>query len=230
MHAKGQKNMEGKQGAQLHPAQNMNVILQFEFFNARFYYPLFRKTTLLFWPGLTRSSAAPLNWMHSTQIPERKRQKPSSDLFSFHGAILHQLSRTHSKPNTRQGIKQTYDSLCRFTCSSLKHVCASCDGVVKRSRVTYQEDVIKDLCRTVHLAQDHNHLIVYEFLELPKVACHAHFQLCSDLHTKYKHILKFKIFIQMPQREKIPFQYKQFEQLIQDLATSMESADLLLYR
>lgn len=49
------------------------------------------------------------------------------------------------------------------------------------SESTYQEDVIKDLRRTVHLAQDDNHLIVDELLELSQVACHVHFQLCSDL-------------------------------------------------
>lgn len=41
--------------------------------------------------------------------------------------------------------------------------------------------MFKDLCRTVHLAQDDNHLIVDEFLELSQVAGHVHFQLRSDL-------------------------------------------------
>ncbi|TNN67296.1 hypothetical protein EYF80_022403 [Liparis tanakae] len=33
-------------------------------------------------------------------------------------------------------------------------------------KVTYQEDVFKDLRRTVHLAQNEDHLIVYELFEL----------------------------------------------------------------
>lgn len=41
--------------------------------------------------------------------------------------------------------------------------------------------MFKDLCRTVHLAQDDNHLVVDEFLELSQVAGHVHFQLRSDL-------------------------------------------------
>lgn len=45
----------------------------------------------------------------------------------------------------------------------------------------YQEDVVKDLSRTVHLAQNNNHLFVDELLELSQVACHVHFQLCPDL-------------------------------------------------
>lgn len=48
-------------------------------------------------------------------------------------------------------------------------------------RLTYQEHVVKDLRRTVHLAQNDNHLIVDELLELSQIACHVHFQLCSDL-------------------------------------------------
>lgn len=54
-------------------------------------------------------------------------------------------------------------------------------GVLK---ATYQEDVFKDLCRTVHLAQNENHLIVYELFELSQVACHVHFQLSSNLRNK----------------------------------------------
>lgn len=45
--------------------------------------------------------------------------------------------------------------------------------------------MLKDLCRTVHLAQNGNHLIVNEFLELSQVARHVHFQLCSDLQNTY---------------------------------------------
>lgn len=41
--------------------------------------------------------------------------------------------------------------------------------------------MFKDLCGTVHLTQDDNHLFVNEALELPQVACHVHFQLCPDL-------------------------------------------------
>lgn len=52
------------------------------------------------------------------------------------------------------------------------------------SEATYQEDVIKDLRRTVHLAQNDYHLVVNVLLELSQVACHVHFKLCSDLqHT-----------------------------------------------
>lgn len=55
--------------------------------------------------------------------------------------------------------------------------------VLQRTSSTYQEDVIKDLRRTVHLAQDDNHLIVDELLELSEVARHVHFQRCSDLRN-----------------------------------------------
>lgn len=54
-------------------------------------------------------------------------------------------------------------------------------GIEVFQRSTYQEDVVKDLRRTVHLAQNDNHLIVDELLELSQIACHVHFQLCSDL-------------------------------------------------
>lgn len=50
---------------------------------------------------------------------------------------------------------------------------------------TYQKDVIKDLCRTVHLAQNDNHLVVDELFELSQIACHVHFQLCADLQSKH---------------------------------------------
>lgn len=58
------------------------------------------------------------------------------------------------------------------------------------SESTYQEDVIKDLRRTVHLAQNDNHLIVDELLKLSQVACHVHFQLCSDLRNKSSQRIK----------------------------------------
>lgn len=48
---------------------------------------------------------------------------------------------------------------------------------------TYQEDMFKDFCRTVHLTQNDNHLIVDVLLELSQVARHVHFQLCSDLEN-----------------------------------------------
>lgn len=51
------------------------------------------------------------------------------------------------------------------------------------SDATYQEDVVKDFRRTVHLAQNGNHLIVDELLKLSQVARHVHFQLCSYLHN-----------------------------------------------
>lgn len=41
--------------------------------------------------------------------------------------------------------------------------------------------MIKDLCRTVHLAQNDYHLIVDELLKLSQVTRHVHLQLCSDL-------------------------------------------------
>lgn len=56
----------------------------------------------------------------------------------------------------------------------------------------YQKDVFKDLRRTVHLAQDDNHLIVYELLELSQVAGHVHFQLSSDLCVTAKIFQKKK--------------------------------------
>lgn len=46
--------------------------------------------------------------------------------------------------------------------------------------------MFKDLCRTVHLAQDDNHLVVDEFLELSQVAGHVHFQLRPDLRIAGK--------------------------------------------
>lgn len=46
---------------------------------------------------------------------------------------------------------------------------------------THQKDMFEDLRRTVHLAQDDDHLFVDEALELPQVARHVHLQLCSDL-------------------------------------------------
>lgn len=62
---------------------------------------------------------------------------------------------------------------------------------VQFSESTYQEDMIKDLCRTVHLAQNDNHLLVDELLELSQVARHVHFQLCSNLHNQtHKHTFK----------------------------------------
>lgn len=50
----------------------------------------------------------------------------------------------------------------------------------------YQKDVFKDLRGTVHLAQDDNHLVVDELLELSQVARHVHFQLGSDLRVTVK--------------------------------------------
>lgn len=45
----------------------------------------------------------------------------------------------------------------------------------------HQEDVVKDLGGTVHLAQDDDHLVVNELFELPEVTRHLHLQLCADL-------------------------------------------------
>lgn len=47
--------------------------------------------------------------------------------------------------------------------------------------VSHQVDVFEDLGGTVHLAQDHNHLVADELLELGQVADHLHLQLGSDL-------------------------------------------------
>lgn len=44
--------------------------------------------------------------------------------------------------------------------------------------------MVKDLCGAVHLAQDDNHLIIDELLELPQVANHLHLQLCANLKGK----------------------------------------------
>ena len=41
--------------------------------------------------------------------------------------------------------------------------------------------MVKDLGGTVHLAQDDDHLVVDELLELPQVAPHLHLQLGADL-------------------------------------------------
>lgn len=45
--------------------------------------------------------------------------------------------------------------------------------------------MFKDLCGTVHLAQNDNHFIVDELLELSQVACHVHFQLGTDLQVAH---------------------------------------------
>lgn len=46
---------------------------------------------------------------------------------------------------------------------------------------SHQVDVLEDLGGTVHLAQDHQHLVADELLELRQVANHLHLQLGSDL-------------------------------------------------
>lgn len=40
---------------------------------------------------------------------------------------------------------------------------------------TNQVNMVKDLCGTVHLAQNDDHLIINELLELSQVANHLHF-------------------------------------------------------
>lgn len=52
--------------------------------------------------------------------------------------------------------------------------------------------MFKDLCRTVHLAQDDDHLFVDELLELSQVAGHVHFQLGSDLCITEKRAETFR--------------------------------------
>ncbi len=49
--------------------------------------------------------------------------------------------------------------------------------------------MVKDLRGAVHLAQDNNHLIIDELLELPQVANHLHLQLCANLKGKVIHII-----------------------------------------
>jgi len=47
--------------------------------------------------------------------------------------------------------------------------------------VSHQVNVVKDLGGAVHLAQDDDHLVVDELLELAQVARHLHLQLGADL-------------------------------------------------
>lgn len=49
---------------------------------------------------------------------------------------------------------------------------------------TYQEHVLKYLCRAIHLTKDHYHFIIYKFLEFSQVAHHLHFQFSSYLKQR----------------------------------------------
>ena len=47
--------------------------------------------------------------------------------------------------------------------------------------------MVKDLSGAVHLAQDDDHLVVDELLELSEVTGHLHLQLCADLRGRATH-------------------------------------------
>lgn len=52
------------------------------------------------------------------------------------------------------------------------------------NRATHQIQVIKNQRGFVHLTQDKQHFIVYEFLEFFQVAIHVFFQLIPDLQSR----------------------------------------------